>query len=94
MCCRFLRAGYRGEVRYVAKPVDENIHMHHIGVWTGCFQDIEVLVVCHARRMGYIEYSSWFGNCQHRAATMLVLLEAGGKIKPCRTFQVVYESMH
>ena len=81
-------------VRYVATPVDEKIHMHPIGVWTGCFQDVKELMNDHARGKGNIEYSPWFNNCQHWAATMLVLLEAQAAKRPGRSFKVYYETMH
>ena len=65
-------------VSFYASVVPENHPMHCIGSWTGCFQDIKELMWTHPimHRSSTIEYSASFSNCQHWAATMLVLLVA------------------
>ncbi|KAH7408867.1 hypothetical protein BKA64DRAFT_704665 [Cadophora sp. MPI-SDFR-AT-0126] len=80
--------------RYVATHIDERLERHHIGYWTGCFHDVKEIMDEHAVRLGSYDYSPCFNNCQHWAATMLVLLDDQAGARSGRFFEVSNSGMH
>ncbi|KAK6526532.1 hypothetical protein TWF694_005115 [Orbilia ellipsospora] len=59
---------------FPARLFNPSVEAFPLGIWKGTLRDITKLMQAHPMR--FTTYSSSWNNCQHWAATMLILMEA------------------
>lgn len=76
------------ELTFRSQLVDDEICAHPIGMWTGHLDEVVDLVSIHP--MLGTKYSPPWNNCQHWAATLLLLLRAFSTETPERRLDVTH----
>jgi hypothetical protein len=76
-----------GTLSFPITVVDEEVYAHEIGTYTGYLDDIVDLMQVHPMRG--TSYSTAYNNCQHWAATLLLLLRTFGQSESSRQFSLV-----
>lgn len=80
--------GERGSVALITTELDIQLPYHPLANYRGHLADTDRILEAHPMR--HTSYSAFFNNCQHFAATFLLLLHAFAEERADRSFVVTY----